>query len=193
MKRTEVLIIVVGLVSMLATWGLSFWPGVEFGEAWIRNTARASVLWYWAAMVTVLGGFGLKSQDQSRERISRWLWSWGAIVYWLHVVVAFHYYHHWSHEKAFTHVEKASSFGPGIYVSYFFTVLWAVDALWWWLAASSYRSRPRWLSQAIHGFMLFIVFNATLIFERGLIQWIGAAIFLSLGWLWWKSRRADAR
>ncbi len=150
-----------------------------------RYTARLSLVWYWVAAIGMLQ---LENRDwlaeSFRGKAVRWCWTWGSVAFFVHVIVAFHYYHHWSHAKAYEHVQHASSFGEGIYVSYFFTVLWAFDAFYWWGQPTRFANRPVWLGYSIHGFMLFIVFNATLVFESGAIRWFGAAIFLSLIAAW---------
>jgi hypothetical protein len=174
------MIVSVGLVSMAATVGLSILPGTQFGDAWIRNTARVALLWYWVAVLWMIVRNNKASMTHhDSDRIARWLWTWGAIAYLIHVVVAFHFFHQWSHAKAFEHVAHASRFGEGIYVSYFFTVLWMVDAAWWWVFPQSYVERSNWISRAIHAFMLFIVVNATMIFETGVVRVMGAAMLLS--------------
>jgi hypothetical protein len=173
-------IIFTGFASIAATLVLSILPGMQFGDAWIRNTARIALLWYWAAILSKLIRNNPASPNlQDFDRATRWFWTWGAIVYLIHVLVAFHFYHHWSHAKAFDHVAHASRFGEGIYVSYFFTVLWTVDAGWWWASPQSYVQRPVWISRMIHVFMLFIVVNATMIFETGIVRIMGAAMLAS--------------
>jgi hypothetical protein len=71
------------------------------------------------------------------------------------------------------HVERESGFGPGLYVTYLFTLTWAIDAVWCLVAIESYRSRPAWLSRVIHLFMAFVVLNATVVFG----SWPGRLLF----------------
>ena len=117
--------------------------------------------------------------------------AWGCLTFLVHVAFAFDHYHGWSHAAAVQHVEDVSGFGPGLFVSYFFTLLWVVDAAWWGLASHSYDRRPAWLDRTIHAFMAFIVFNGTVIYETGFIRWAGAALFAGLGVLaaWRLARR----
>jgi hypothetical protein len=75
------------------------------------------------------------------------------------------------------HVRAASGVGEGLYFSYLFTLLWTADVVWWWWAPQGRRRRPRWLSIALHGFMLFIVFNAAVIFAAGAMRWACVALF----------------
>ncbi len=119
----------------------------------------------------------------------RWCWTlaWAAFV--IHVAVSFHFFHHWSHQRAFQHVEDVSHFGPGIYVSYLFTLLWTIDVAWWWLQPSGYALRLHRIGWTLHAFMAFIIFCGTVIYETGLIRWAGLAMFVGLGLLWLVSGR----
>ena len=69
-------------------------------------------------------------------------------------------------------------------MSYLFTLLWAGDALWWWGSPLTYAIRSRWLTRALHAFMLFIVFNGMVVYETGPIRWAGLLMFvgLAIGW-----------
>jgi hypothetical protein len=78
------------------------------------------------------------------------------------------------------HVEAVSGFGPGLFVSYAFTLLWLADALWWWIDRPRYDARPVWLDWAVHGFMAFMVFNGTVVYETGFIRWAGCLLFAVL-------------
>ena len=100
MSSSERGLVWIGGASIATTLGLSILPGMQFGDAWIRNTARMPLLWI-------------------------------------------------------------------------------VDAAWWWLSPTSYAHRSSWISRAIHAFMLFIVVNATMIFETGIVRVMGAAMLLS--------------
>lgn len=195
MSLRERWMIGVGVGSILAGLFASLLPGVEFGDAWIRNTARIAVVWYALAVVGMIylkpRHWYLDSEAETRKRpgnesgrLVRWAWTWGAVVYLIHVAVAFHFFHHWSHSKAYAHVAEASRFGEGIFVSYFFTILWAVDAAWWWWNAKSYAGRPEWLGRTIHLFMLFIVVNGTIVFEKGIVQWLGGAMLVCFAVAW---------
>ncbi|MFO0945168.1 MAG: hypothetical protein U1D30_04360 [Planctomycetota bacterium] len=60
-------------------------------------------------------------------------WTWGIACFLVHVGMAFHYFHHWSHTDAFHRTAAVGGLGEGIYASYLFTVLWFNDAITWWL------------------------------------------------------------
>jgi hypothetical protein len=154
----------------------------EPGDAYTRNTARLMVLLYGAAAAWMLC---LRGDDwraaAGRSRAARWLWTLGWAAYVVHVVTAFHFAHHWSHAQAVGHVRAASGWREGIYFSHLFTLIWTADVLWWWARPAGYSARPRWVGWLLHGFMAFMVFNATVVFEAGPVRWAGAVLFLGLG------------
>jgi hypothetical protein len=124
-------------------------------------------------------------------RIARAAWTAGCLIYLVHVVCAFHFYHHWSHTAALldtasqTKETVGAEFGEGVFVSYAFTLGWLVDMTWWWLSGlQSYLLRPRFFQILWQSFLGFIFFNGTVVFASGPIRWFGLALFVGLGALW---------
>jgi hypothetical protein len=66
-----------------------------------------------------------------------------------------------------------SGVGEGLYVSYLFTAVWLADVAWWWLWPESYAGRSAWIGRLTHGFMLFVAFNGTVVYETGAIRYAG--------------------
>jgi hypothetical protein len=159
------------------------------GPALTRNTIRLALLWYWAALLLLI-----RSPRRARDagtrlgRTARWCWTWGMVCFVVHVALAFHYYHHWSHAHAFEHVRQVGGVGEGIYASYLFTALWIADAVWWWCRPASYAARSRRWNLGMHAYMLFIAFNGTIVFEAGTVRWVGAVAFGSLAAAWIMTR-----
>lgn len=145
------------------------------GDFLIRNTVRIALVYWALAAAFILAGI--------RSGTARLCWTLGFVAYAVHVAVAFEYAHHWSHAEAFEHVRQAGGFGEGIFASYFFTLLWLIDVIWWWLDRAGYESRPRLLAWVIHGFMLFMIVNGAIIFENGPIRWVSLAILGGLACL----------
>jgi hypothetical protein len=158
----------------------------DVGEMLTRNTVRLSLAWYAVALLLMMR-MGLRDWTASTRlgNLTRWCWTWGLVSFLVHVVMAFHYYHHWSHAHAFEQTRELSGVGEGLYVSYLFTVLWTADVLFWWLSPLRYAARPAWIDRTLHGFMLFVVFNSMVVFEAGLIRWAGVFMFAVLGIAWW--------
>ena len=143
------------------------------GDNLTRNTIRVALLYYAVAIGGMLAG--------NRCRWVRVSWTLGWLAYLVHLGMAFHFYHHWSHAEAMRHTQDRSGYGEGIYASHLFTLVWTADVLAWWLVPAWYRHRPRWIGWALHGvrgFMAFIVFNATVVYETGFIRWVGVAMFV---------------
>lgn len=157
-------------------------PAGAHGDHAIRNSIRLALVLY---------GLSLCVQMHGDAPLARLSWTLAWITYVVHVVLAFHHFHHWSHAHAVEHVRAVGGVGEGIYASHLFGLLWALDVAWWWLWPASRRARPSWMSGGLHGFMLFMVFNATVVFESGLGRWLGVALFAVLAWSW--SRRKAIR
>jgi hypothetical protein len=158
------------------------WPALTdsptAGEDLTRNTVRLSLLFYAAALTLMLW---LRPGDWAattgRGRLARWCWAlaWAAFV--VHVGMAFHHYHHWSHADAVRRTQEATGFGEGVYVSDLFALAWTADVAAWWLRPAWYARRSPWIGRALHAFMVFMVFNATVVFETGPTRWGGVALF----------------
>jgi len=161
----------------------------NFGDGQTRNMIRLSLAWYAAALGLMMFMRPADWPAQTRlGRAARWCWTWGAACFVVHVLLAFHYFHHWSHTQAFEHTRAVSGVGEGLYVSYLFTCLWVADASFWWLAPRRYAARSVWLDRLLHGFMLFMVFNGTVVFETGPIRWVSLVVLAVLGVMWMLSR-----
>jgi hypothetical protein len=162
--------------AFLVSWGsLCFSTPTELdsGDYWSRATARVMFFWWSVAMIRFL----LPGLNREEARL---VWTFSFIAYAIHFVTAFAKYHHWSHSSAYEHVEESSGFGPGIFVSYAFTLLWLLDVLWSWVYPASYWNRSRWLNRSLVAFMAFIVFNGTVVYESGGIRWVGVVVFVLL-------------
>ena len=127
-----------------------------------------------------------------RGQIARWLWTWACVTFLIHVACAFHFSHRWSHTHAFEQTRLESGFGEGLYVNYLFIALWICDVSWWWINPERYALRPRWIDRLLHGFMLFIAFNATVVFERGAIRYAGLIGTLLLAMRWFQKPPINA-
>jgi hypothetical protein len=176
------------LVGVLAAPALL--GSADVGDDLIRNTVRLSLAYYAAAAGLMLFLRPPEWAGSGRGSVARWCWTLAWATYVIHVGMALHFYHHWSHADAVRHTEEVSGFGPGIYVSHLFTLLWTADVAWWWLRPDAYAERPTWIGRALHAFMAFVIFNGMVVYEAGAIRWAGAVMFAALGVLWVRSRIA---
>jgi hypothetical protein len=162
------------------------------GDYLIRNTIRLSLAYYATALSLMLFLRPAEWRGYERGIPARWCWTLAWAAYVIHVAMAFHFYHNWSHADAVRHTQEVSGFGAGIYFSHIFTLAWTADVAWWWLAPVAYAARPGWIGRILHVFMLFIAFNGTVVYETGPIRWAGAVVFMVLGVLWIYSRKIVA-
>src|SRR5262245_21051496 len=89
------------------------------GEGLTRNTVRLALLYYAAAVALMLW--------RHAPALARCCWTLGWAAYLIHLGMAFHYYHHWSHADAVERTREVSGLGAGIYFSHLFTLLWTAD------------------------------------------------------------------
>jgi hypothetical protein len=113
-----------------------------------------------------------------------------------HFISAFHFYHSWSQQSAYIETARQTAevfrinWGGGLFINYAVAILWIADVAWWWFAGLSAYRRRSWLITLLwHGFLLFIIFNATVVFKDGLTRWIGLLVCLTLGLSWVLSSR----
>ena len=156
------------------------------GEWLTKVTVWMALLGYAAGAVCLL----LARRSPKWSRPARLAWTFGCAWFLAHVFCAFAFHYGWSHLTAFRETARQTgevmgvNVGGGVFVSYAFTLLWAADAVWWWLDEAGYRRRPRLLTYALHGFFFFIIFNGTVVFEHGPARWLGALICGGLAVLW---------
>ena len=162
----------------------------------------------WAIRLTAFAAFagylGALAKWPKRRQPTAWpsalcLWSLGLIAFLAHFVCAFHFEYKWSHDQALAATAQQTAevtgtdTGIGLYFNYAFMLVWLVDCVWWHLAKPSHETRPAWLGVGIHGFMLFMWFNATVVFGTPLGQALGWTAFTGLAaWQFYSKRRANA-
>jgi hypothetical protein len=164
-----------GVAALLTT------PTTSTQHPAIFETALGMVLCWFAAVAV-----GVASRDPALVGVLgapevRLLYTWGCGMCLLHVAVAFHVAHAWSHNAAWEHVDQTGGFGAGLYANYLFVAVWVADVIWAWVSLGCYLNRPRWVSWCVHGFMAFMVFNATVVFGTGVRRYFGAMLFAALG------------
>ena len=158
------------------------------GEFLTRGTIWVSIVGY------VLGSavFALSRKRVRWDAAARVIWSVACASLIAHFISAFQFYHGWSHAAAYhdTAHQTAEVFGfnwgGGLFINYALLVAWIVDIAWWWRSGlDSYRRRPWPLVIAWHAFLIFIIFNATIVFGDGIVRWLGLAlcVLLTLAWL----------
>ena len=111
----------------------------------------------------------------------RSVWTSAFLAYVAHVLLAFHYFHHWSHTAAYEHVVRASGVGAGLYLNYTFTIVWGADVAISWCGMERYAARRAWIKCLTHAFMGFIIFNGAVVFASSPTRWINLVVFGLIG------------
>jgi len=147
-------------------------------------TIRCSIACYLVAV-------SLQIRHRSPIRLCRLAWTAGAVLCVVHVITAMAGFHDFSHAESVRHTAEVTrrvvgvNWGGGVYVNYFFTLLWCVDAIQQWRRPQ--RCTPIW----IHVFMAFIVFNATFVFGPIWWRYTTVPIVLMLAVAWRHRARSD--
>lgn len=149
----------------------------------------------WLAIVAYAVGaclFALSGRRSRWDSAARALWTIACASLVAHFISAYQFYHDWSHESAYRETARQTAevfrlnWGGGLFINYALLVAWIVDIGWWWRSGlDSYRRRPWALLAVWHGFLVFIIFNATVVFKDGLVRWLGLClcVVLCLAWL----------
>ena len=166
------------------------------GEFVTKLMIWLSLAGYAVGAITFHLSFGDRRWD-ARARLAH---TFAFVFLIIHVALAFHFFHQWSQESVYRETARqteevfAINWGGGMYVNYAFMLGWMIDVIWWWRGLERYRRRPRALAAAWQAFLLFIIFNATVVFASGVVRWLGLALCLTLCFLWWfTSRSTSAR
>jgi hypothetical protein len=144
-----------------------------------KITVWIALAGYGAAIIIFL-------QSKNRDAIARLFWTAGCIAMIAHAACAFHFHHHWSHVDAYNETARQTAevfglnWGGGIFINYILIIGWIVDVIWWWRGLTIYRNRSKIFSIVWHVFLFFIFFNATVVFEDGILRWLWLIFSLTL-------------
>lgn len=157
------------------------------GEFLTRSTIWISILSYAIGAIV----FAMARGRSGFDRWARLAWTIGCAALIVHFICAFNFYHAWSHESAYVDTARQTAevirvnWGGGLFINYAVALLWIADVSWWWVAGpGSYRRRPWLLTLIWHSFLIFIIFNATVVFKDGLTRWVGLLVCVSLVLSW---------
>jgi hypothetical protein len=161
------------------------------GAELIRWTIWTALAFYFATCWLLLVG----RRSEGWRRTARLCWTIGCAAFVIHVLCAFHFAYGWSHQTALASTAKRTqevvgqAVGEGVWVSYFFTGLWVVDATMWWTPGLAPIRRQRWYRWSVGAFFAFIILNGTMVFESGAVRWFAGLSFLLLLATWELTRR----
>ncbi|PHS11521.1 MAG: hypothetical protein COA78_09500 [Blastopirellula sp.] len=149
-----------------------------------------------ACLVLVLCGNRFADGQKKWDSSARALWSTGCLLFLIHIVGAFQFYHHWSHELAYQETARQTydaigiRWGGGIYINYLMAIVWFADVCWWWMAPV-HRATKVIVQRWIVGFFLFMAFNGAIVFIAGPTRWVSLAVFIMLV-IFWVTRKKES-
>lgn len=148
----------------------------------------------WVAVAGYAAGSGAFALARGRRAWDAWAraaWTVGCAAMLAHAACAFHFYHGWSHAEAYRDTARQTAemtgwrWGGGLYFNYALLAAWVADVAWWWRRGlAAYRRRPWPLSVAWHAFLLFMFFNATVVFGGGGARRAGLCVCAALCVAW---------
>lgn len=162
------------------------------GEVLTKLTIWIAVAGYFAGAAA----YALSRGRRKWDSFARLAWTAACAALLGHVACAFHFHHGWSHAAAYRDTARQTAevfrleWGGGLYVNYALAALWVADVCWWWgRGLRAYRRRPWPLVVAWHAFLLFIVFNGTVVSAGGFVRWAGLGLCLGLVFVWLNAAR----
>jgi hypothetical protein len=157
------------------------------GEFLTRSTIWVSIVGYTLGSVT----FALSRGRTQWDSAARVVWTLACASLIAHFISAFQFYHAWSHAAAYRETARQTeelfgvNWGGGLFINYALLIAWTADLAWWWRSGlDSYSKRPWPLLALWHGFFIFIILNATVVFGNGIARWLGVAICVLLTFTW---------
>jgi hypothetical protein len=82
--------------------------------------------------------------------------------------------------------------GGGLWVNYFFGLVWLAGVGWSWADPCAYERRPGWIRWSARSLFGVMISNGAVIFVRGPMRWFGVVLCLLLLWSWWPRRKPRA-
>ncbi len=151
-----------------------------------RDVFLYGSIWLSLAAWTVAECLRLVRPQGKPAGVTPKLWLAGAALAWLHVALAFHLRHGWSHGSAFAETARQTEeffgyrVGAGVFVNYAFLAVWGIDALWWALRPASFEERPPAVDASIRAFFVFMFVNGAIVFGHGPVRVLGIFSVIAL-------------
>lgn len=168
---------------------------MDAGELLTRATIWITIVLYVAGVLML----ALNKHRATADATVRLVWTVACISLIVHFLSAFQFYHDWSHAAAYRETSRKTyevvgfASGVGVFINYGLLGIWVLDLGWWWLRGrDSYFKRPRLAVLAWHWFLIFVIFNATVVFGKGLARGVGLIIILVLCLAWISVTRQTA-
>lgn len=168
---------------------------IDWGNFLTRATVWVAAIGYASSVVV----YSLSGGNRRRDSAARAIWTLACLNLVVHTLLAFHFYHGWSHAHAYRETARQTAeltgfeWGGGLYVNYFFVIAWIADVVWWWRGLELYRRRSKVLAAAWQAFLLFMFFNGAVVFAAGATRLMGLLVCGAVVIAWLARRRDRSR
>lgn len=140
-------------------------------------TARAVVAFCLAAWLLAARG---DRRTERGFRVWRSVWTAACAALAIHIPVAMHFEHGWSHAAALEHTAQQThdvvgiDWAGGLYFNYGMLLLWTVDVGLLWQQREQIPAQRHWISRLNEYVCAFMILNATVVF--GPAWWYAVAV-----------------
>ncbi|MCD6052502.1 MAG: hypothetical protein K0Q55_3920 [Verrucomicrobia bacterium] len=147
----------------------------------------------WLAGLGYAVALGVRLRKKEWSSLAAAWWLFGAVMMGVHVICAFQFRHHWSHEAAEIDTARQTKelmgweWGGGVWLNYLLVLIWLGDALWLMSAPESYVKRAKWIGWAVQSYLAFMWFNATVVFGSWGAKLFGVVVL----WGFWTGRTGE--
>lgn len=146
-------------------------------------TARVSIACYLTWAVAAI----LRKRGSAGGGLALGVYAAGWVCMVAHVAAAFEFVHGWSHAAAWEHTARQTAevtgidWGGGLYFNDALVLIWGGDLVWR-ISARKTRTQPPFAwTIFVQAYLIFMIFNATVVFgPRGWI-WTACGLAVSLG------------
>ena len=147
----------------------------------------------WLSVLLFVAGEAGKRAALARRGPRPWawpVWSLGAVLCGVHMLLAMGLRHAWSHQDAIrstavqTEAVYGINWGGGVYVNYAFLAIWTAEVCWWRSRPGQYFGRPAAATWMLRAFYLTVWVNAAVVFASGPRAVAGALLMAVLLWIW---------
>ncbi|QEG38763.1 hypothetical protein [Roseimaritima ulvae] len=164
---------------------------------WTRLTADAALLAFLIAWL--LRAYKGCFPANRWVRCERGTYAAGGVLMVVHVLVAYGFFHGWSHAAALAHTAEQTrqtvgwAFAGGLYFNFLFVGVYLTDIGWRARVGGWEQRTPRVMAYTMDSFLWFIVVMSTVVFESGAVRWFAVMGVAAVWFGIWQGIHAQSK
>ena len=154
----------------------------------IQCSIRASVILVYSRLIYRLWR---RNSDQPHQRNQEYyLWFAGWLLLVLHVILSFHFVHHWHHSDAWNRTARETENligvrrGDGLWANYLMLTLWGMDQFRLYKAKKQSRVPSLAVDRVVAVSIGFMYINATVVFGPMFYRYLAFPALLIAVYIW---------